>query len=404
MLDIVIIGSGAAGLAAARRVQDQGATFRLLEAKPQIGGRVVTDSVTLGAPVDLGGHWLHSPALNPLTPLVDRYLFHVKQGAEDFRVARGGTILSGAEHDECFAYVEDCFEKIAAIGEGDHDCPVSELFPFRGKWHDFFEANFIAKQGMPLAQSSALDFARRVWKATTGRCWTVSAPDARRAEGIPVDWKPGPASPGAASGADGGDAARRSSAGGDRRGIVRRLASDPFSLRSPTGQQAIDDLPLGSCNKVALGFARSFSDLDVMLMPDLGPAVRSSSCCARQPRHRHVQRPACQALAAEERAPGRLLAAYGNLRQRRGVRDGPSRLRRLDVPGSAAATPPPAGDFRAAELARPSSPPVLRWAKLPTVLHGRRPRCASQRRCSGGGAPSSRTLTLGLPFLCGMST
>src|SRR5262245_54872475 len=158
MLDIVIIGAGAAGLAAARRLQDKGASFRLLEAKPHIGGRTVTDSVTLGAPVDLGGHWLHSPALNPLTPLVDRYLFHVKQRAEDFRVARGGSILAGSEHDGCFAYVEDCFAKVAAIGEGDLDCPVSELFPFRGKWHDFFEANFIAKQGMALDQSSALDF------------------------------------------------------------------------------------------------------------------------------------------------------------------------------------------------------------------------------------------------------
>jgi len=38
-------------------------------------------------------------------------------------------------------------------------------------------------------------------------------------------------------------------------------------------QQAIDDLPLGSCNKVALAFTRNpFGDLDtVMLMPDLGP-------------------------------------------------------------------------------------------------------------------------------------
>ena len=88
MLDVVIIGAGAAGLAAARRLQEQDASFRLLEAKPHIGGRAVTDSVTLGAPVDLGAHWLHSPALNPLTPLVDRYLFHVDHGPEDFRVAR----------------------------------------------------------------------------------------------------------------------------------------------------------------------------------------------------------------------------------------------------------------------------------------------------------------------------
>src|SRR5688572_30446635 len=160
MLEIVIIGAGAAGLAAARRLQDKGASFRLLEAKAQIGGRAVTDSVTLGAPIDLGAHWLHSPALNPLTPLVDRYKFHVKQGAEDFRVARNGAILSGAEHDTCFDYVDHCFAKIAGIGEGDHDCPVSDLFSFRGKWHDFFEANFVAKQGVPAAQSSALDFAR----------------------------------------------------------------------------------------------------------------------------------------------------------------------------------------------------------------------------------------------------
>src|ERR671923_47070 len=109
MLDVVVIGAGAAGLAAARCLKEKGASFRLLEAKPHIGGRTVTDSVTLGAPIDLGGHWLHSPALNPLTPLIDRYLFHVKQGTEDFRVARNGAILAGAEHEECLAYVEQCF-------------------------------------------------------------------------------------------------------------------------------------------------------------------------------------------------------------------------------------------------------------------------------------------------------
>ena len=56
MLDVIIIGAGAAGLAAARRLQDRKAGFRLLEAKGHIGGRTVTDTSTLAAPIDLGGH------------------------------------------------------------------------------------------------------------------------------------------------------------------------------------------------------------------------------------------------------------------------------------------------------------------------------------------------------------
>lgn len=280
MLDIVIIGAGAAGLAAARRLMDKGASFRLLEAKRHIGGRVVTDRATLGAPIDLGAHWLHSPSLNPLTPLVDRHLFHVKQGAEDFRVARNGSILSGAEHDACFAYVEDCFARIAAFGSGEHDCPVSELFPVRGHWHDFFEANFIAKQGMPLAQSSALDFARYVWE---GDDWPVldgfGALIARHAEGIPVELET-PATR-IAWGGKAGIAVETP------RGIIEARAAiiavstgvlaDEAIRFGPSlpewKRQAIADLPLGSCNKVALGFTRNpFGDLDtVMLMPDLGP-------------------------------------------------------------------------------------------------------------------------------------
>jgi monoamine oxidase len=278
MLDIVIIGAGAAGLAAARRLQEKGATFRLLEAKTHIGGRVVTDSVTLGVPIDLGAHWLHSPALNPLTPLVDRYLFHVKQGAEDFRVARGGTILAGAEHEECFAYLEECFEKVAAVG--DLDCPVSALFPVRGKWHDFFEANFIAKQGMPLAQSSALDFARYVWE---GDDWPVldgfGALVARHAQGIPVQLET-PATRIVWSGKAGvtvetprGVLEARAAIITISTGVLANEAIRFAPALPDWKRQAVEDLPLGSCNKVALSFTRNpFGEFDtVMLMPDLGP-------------------------------------------------------------------------------------------------------------------------------------
>lgn len=330
MLDIVIIGAGAAGLAAARRLMQKGASFRLLEAKPHIGGRTVTDSVTLGVPIDLGAHWLHSPAFNPLTPLIDRYLFHVKQGAEDFRVARSGSILSGRGHDECFAYVEDCFAKIAAFDDAEHDCPVSELFPVRGKWHDFFDANFIAKQGVTPAQASALDFAHYVWE---GDDWPIldgfGALIARHAEGIPVELET-PATrivwgrkAGVAVETPRGTIEARAAIIAVSTGV---LAGEMirFAPSLPDWKnRAIADLPLGSCNKVALGFTRNpFGDLDtVMLMPDVGPD-ESIEFVVREGAHNIVTTmlngPFAKALAAEgarataDYALTQLAAIFGN--------------------------------------------------------------------------------------------
>jgi monoamine oxidase len=188
MLDVIIIGAGAAGLAAARRLQDQRASFRLLEAKAQVGGRAVTDTRTLGAPVDLGGHWLHSPALNPLTPLAERYGFHVKQSDVDFRVARNGAFLGEADQAECLAYIDQCFDKIAAVAADNVDCTVAELFPFRGPWHDMFESSFVAKQGVLPTQASALDFARYVWEGDDLPVLDgFGALIARHAQGLPVE-------------------------------------------------------------------------------------------------------------------------------------------------------------------------------------------------------------------------
>ncbi|MGH6894494.1 MAG: flavin monoamine oxidase family protein [Dongiaceae bacterium] len=279
MLDVVIIGAGAAGLAAARRLMDKGASFRLLEAKAQIGGRAITDSATLGAPVDLGAHWLHSPALNPLTPLADRYGFHVKQGAEDSRIAQGGRLLSAAELEACLAYVDHCFAKIAEIGEGDHDCPVSDLFPFHGKWHEFFEANFIAKQGVPTAQSSALDFARYVWEGDDRPVLDgLGALIAHHAQGIPVELET-PAGR-IAWGGKAGVAVETLGGTIEARAVIITVSTGVlageiirFDPSLPEWKrQAIANLPMGNCNKVALGFTRNvFGDLDsVMLMPDLG--------------------------------------------------------------------------------------------------------------------------------------
>src|SRR5690242_6086397 len=67
--DIVVIGAGAAGIAAARRIMAANRKVIVLEASAQLGGRCVTDAATFGAPFDRGARWLHNPDSNPMTKL-----------------------------------------------------------------------------------------------------------------------------------------------------------------------------------------------------------------------------------------------------------------------------------------------------------------------------------------------
>src|SRR5947207_10912691 len=67
--DVAIIGAGAAGIAAARKVAAAGRRFALIEASDHVGGRCITDTRTFGVPFDRGAHWVHFPDINPLAKL-----------------------------------------------------------------------------------------------------------------------------------------------------------------------------------------------------------------------------------------------------------------------------------------------------------------------------------------------
>lgn len=67
--DVIIIGAGVAGIAAARQLKTAGIRTLILEARDRIGGRVLTDTQTLGHTFDRGPYWLHNKATNPLVPL-----------------------------------------------------------------------------------------------------------------------------------------------------------------------------------------------------------------------------------------------------------------------------------------------------------------------------------------------
>ena len=68
--EVIVVGAGVAGLAAARDLADAGVAVTVLEGRDRIGGRVVTDR-SLGAPLDLGASWIHGTVGNPVKALAD---------------------------------------------------------------------------------------------------------------------------------------------------------------------------------------------------------------------------------------------------------------------------------------------------------------------------------------------
>ena len=65
--EVVIVGGGAAGIAAGRRLDDAGVDCLIVEARPRLGGRAWTISDGSAFPIDLGCGWLHSADRNPWT-------------------------------------------------------------------------------------------------------------------------------------------------------------------------------------------------------------------------------------------------------------------------------------------------------------------------------------------------
>jgi monoamine oxidase len=74
--DVVVVGGGFSGLAAACRLHDAGSSVVVLEARDRVGGRVETAHPRPGAWLDLGGTWV-GPTQPRILELADEYAVEI---------------------------------------------------------------------------------------------------------------------------------------------------------------------------------------------------------------------------------------------------------------------------------------------------------------------------------------
>jgi monoamine oxidase len=159
MLDVIVVGAGAAGLIAARELARSGLSVRVIEARDRVGGRAWTDSLSLGVPIDRGCAWLHSAEQNPWAPYARAQGFTVLERPPDWGQRIGRELLSGAQRARRDADWDRAAEAIAAAAAAGRDVAVSTVLPGDLEFRPHFDAIMSWWMGVDTHELSTVDFA-----------------------------------------------------------------------------------------------------------------------------------------------------------------------------------------------------------------------------------------------------
>lgn len=158
-IDVAVIGAGAAGLAAARRLRAGGLATVVLEARGRIGGRAFTVTKS-GLPLDLGCGWLHSADVNPWVDKARALGFRIDETPPPWFRQTDDLGFSRAEQQAYQSASDAFYDRLEAAKDAERDQPAAAHLEAGNRWNPLIDAISSYVNGVELDRLSTRDFGR----------------------------------------------------------------------------------------------------------------------------------------------------------------------------------------------------------------------------------------------------
>jgi monoamine oxidase len=159
-VEVVVIGGGAAGIAAARRLCAVKIACLLVEARPRLGGRAWTVIEERGFAIDLGCGWLHSADRNPWVAVAQEQGATIDKSVPPWQRRSLEIGFPRADQDDFQQAFRSFFDRVSEAAEQERDVAASSLLEPGGRWNGLISALGTYISGGELGCLSVKDFDR----------------------------------------------------------------------------------------------------------------------------------------------------------------------------------------------------------------------------------------------------
>lgn len=125
---VVVVGAGVAGMSVGHLLSQREVRFKILEAKPNYGGRVKTDHEFVDFPIPLGGEWIH---------VHERILPKIVNDAS----IPVSTKIASYKPESTYGYYEGGKLRVGKVGSNEDDLQDKKFV--NGTWLTFFEKRIV---------------------------------------------------------------------------------------------------------------------------------------------------------------------------------------------------------------------------------------------------------------------